>query len=232
MKKISIIIPAYNERDFIGRAIEAAAELDCQKEIIVVDDCSIDGTREILKNLQKEFKFKLLVHQKNQGKGAAIRTGLKEAQGAYSIVYDADLEYQAKDILFLLKEMEKIQKSSLREIAVYGSRFLKNYSDKFSLHYLANCFLTFLTNRLFGLNLTDMETCLKLCPTKILKELGLTAKRFEFEPEVTAKLAKRGVVIIERPIHYSRRTYQQGKKIRFRDGVMAIKTLIRERFKV
>ena len=229
MKTLSIIIPVYNEKDFIRRAIEAAAKLDCQKEIIVIDDCSIDGTGKELKKLQKEFDFKLLAHQKNQGKGAAIRTGLKKAEGLYSIVYDADLEYQAQDILFLLEEMERAEKNSVKELAIYGSRFLRNYPKKLTLHYLANRFLTLLTNLFFGLKLTDMETCLKLCPTKILKELELSFKRFEFEPEITAKLARRGVVIIERPIQYLRRTYQQGKKIRFKDGLLAIKTLIKER---
>jgi glycosyltransferase involved in cell wall biosynthesis len=233
MKKISIIIPVYNEKDFINQAIKSVAGLNIDKEIIVVDDCSTDGTLGELKKLQKEFNFKLLVHQSNQGKGAAIISGLTLAEGQLTIVYDADLEYHVRDILFLLAEMEKIQSSwpSAKEIAIYGSRFLKNYPEKLTLHYLANRFLTILTNLLFGLNLTDMETCLKLCPTKILQELNLQSKRFEFEPEVTAKLAKRRVLIIERPIDYSRRTIQQGKKIKFRDGFLAIKTLIKERLK-
>lgn len=229
--RLSIIIPVYNEKDFIGQVIEEVVKLDCCQEIIVVDDCSVDGTQEKLKKLQKEFDFKLLLHQKNQGKGAAIRTGLGEAQGLYTIIYDADLEYSAKDILFLLEEMEKAQKNSSKEIAIYGSRFFKKYPEKFTPHYLANRFLTFLTNLLFNLSLTDMETCLKLCPTKILKELDLLAKRFEFEPELTAKLAKRGVVIIERPIQYFRRTYGQGKKIRFKDGLLAVLTLMKERIR-
>lgn len=231
MKKISIIIPVYNEKGLVSRAIEEITKLELNQEIVVIDDGSTDGTFGELKKLQKKFDFKLLFHQTNQGKGASIRTGLNQAKGLYSIVYDADLEYQAQDILFLLAEMEKIcgSQPEAKEIAIYGSRFLKNYPAKLSLHYLANRFLTFLTNCFFGLGLTDMETCLKLCPTKILQELNLQSKRFEFEPEITAKLAKRGVLIIERPIQYSRRTYRHGKKIRFKDGLLAIKTIIKER---
>lgn len=231
MTKISIIMPVFNERNFVSQAISQAAGLNCHQEIIAVDDCSTDGTLEELKNLQKKINFRIFSHRQNQGKGAAIRTGLSQARGIYSIIFDADLEYSTQDIPFLLREIEKIQKSQLSEeqVAVYGSRFLKNYPNKLTLHYLANQLLTFLTNLFFGLKLTDMETCLKLCPTTILQGLNLQSKRFEFEPEVTAKLAKKGVLIVERPIQYSRRTYQQGKKIRFKDGLLAIQTIIKEK---
>lgn len=227
MKKISIIIPVYNEEKLIAKTIEEISNLDLDKEIIVIDDASTDQTPKKLKQLQLKFNFKLLTHFKNQGKGTTLKNGFSKATGFWSIPFDADLEYQAEDIIHLLKEAEKYQSE---KIAVYGSRFLAGYENRLTLHYLANRFLTFLTNLLFGLNLTDMETCLKLCPTEILKDLKLASKKFEIEPEITAKLAKRGIKIIEIPIKYSRRGYSQGKKIKFRDGLMAIKKLIKEGF--
>jgi glycosyltransferase involved in cell wall biosynthesis len=231
MIKLSIIIPVYNEKKFIGQVISQVSRLKCNQEMIVIDDCSTDGTLEELKKLSNKFDFRIFTHQRNQGKGAAIRTGLKQARGEYSIIYDADLEYSVQDIVYLLKEAEKVQNAQLskKRVAIYGSRFLKKYPKKISSHYLANRFLTFLTNLFFNLKLTDMETCLKLCPTKILQGLDLKSKRFEFDPEVTAKLAKKGVLIVERPIQYSRRTYQQGKKIGFADGFSAVKTIFKEK---
>jgi len=227
MAKISIIIPIYNEERLVKKTLEEIFALNLDKEIIVIDDASSDGTTDKLKDLQSRFPFKLIVLPKNQGKGNAIREGLKAAGGFWSVVFDADLEYQPEDILRLLEKAEKYKD---KKTAVYGSRFLSEYKNKFSIHYLANLFLTLLANFLFGLNLTDMETCLKLCPTGVLKNLDLKARRFEFEPEITAKLAKQKIRIIEIPVKYHRRNYKQGKKIRFKDGLIAIKILLKERF--
>jgi glycosyltransferase involved in cell wall biosynthesis len=225
MPKLSIVIPVYNEKKFIKAALEKIIALEIDKEIIVVDDASNDGTKDILTELEKYLDFKIVRHLKNRGKGAAILSGLEEAVGIWFLVFDADLEYEAEDILLLLEEVKKYESG---QVAIYGSRFLGGYKNKFSIHYFANKFLTFLANFLFGLKLTDMETCLKLCPTKILKKLNLQAQRFEFEPEITAKLAKRKIKIVEIPINYKRRNYEQGKKIKARDGLVAIKTLFKE----
>lgn len=227
MPKVSIIIPAYNEGKLIKKTLEAVFDLDLEKEIIVIDDASTDNTVEQLKKLQEDFDFKLIEILKNQGKGNAIRIGIKQAVGFWAVVFDADLEYEATDILRLVAEAEK---AGTKKIAIYGSRFRNGYKDKFSIHYFANRFLTFLTNILFNLNLTDMETCLKLCPVEIIKNFDLKSRRFEFEPEITACLAKSKIQIREIPVSYSRRTYSQGKKIKFKDGFIAIKTLFRERF--
>jgi glycosyltransferase involved in cell wall biosynthesis len=225
MPKISIVIPVYNERKFIKAALEKIIALDIDKEIIVVDDASCDGTENILEELAKSLDFKIVRHLENRGKGAAILSGLKEAKGILFLVFDADPEYRAEDVLLLLGEMEKYENG---QVAIYGSRFLGGYKNKFSIHYFANKFLTFLANFLFGLKLTDMETCLKLCSTEIFKKLNLQAQGFEFEPEITAKLAKNQIKIVEVPISYERRSHKQGKKIRAGDGLIAIKTLFKE----
>lgn len=227
MSEISIIMPVYNEEKLIEKALKEVFDLSLDKEIIVIDDFSDDGTKEKLKGLQKKFNFKFIELSKNAGKGNAIKEGLLQASGAWAIVFDADLEYRTEDISRLLNEAKKHENE---KIAVYGSRFLGEYKNKLSFHYAANRFLTLIANLFFDLNLTDMETCLKLCPTEILKKLNLKSKRFEFEPEITARLAKNKIKIIEIPISYSRRTYQEGKKIRFKDGVAALKTLFQEKF--
>lgn len=227
MPEISIIIPVYNEEKLVEKALQEVFVLDMDKEIIVIDDASNDGTKERLKELQNKFEFKLVEVVKNQGKGNAIRAGLSQSNSFWAIVFDADLEYQAEDIRRLLLEAKKQEN---KKSAVYGSRFLGKYNNKLSIHYFANQILTWITNLFFGLKLTDMETCLKLCPTKILRNLNLKAKRFEFEPEITARLAKKKIKIIEISINYSRRTYQEGKKIKFKDGIIALKTLFYEKF--
>jgi len=226
MPKVSIIIPVYNEEKLIAKTLQEVFNLNLDKEIIIIDDASIDNTAEQLKKLQENFNFQLITIPKNRGKGNAIRAGIKQATGFWAVVFDADLEYSAKDIFRLVGEAEK---RGTKKIAVYGSRFLGGYKNKFSLHYFANRFLTFLTNILFGLNLTDMETCLKLFPIEVIKNFSLKSERFEFEPEITAQLAKNKIEIKEIPVIYSRRTYEQGKKIKFKDGFVAIKTLIKER---
>lgn len=224
MKEITIIIPVYNEERLIEKAIREIHSLDINKEIIAIDDASSDSTPGILSALKRKLDFKIVRHLTNRGKGTAILSGLKEATGRWILVFDADLEYSSEDILLLLEEAKKYE----GKIAVFGSRFLKKYDNKFSIHYLANKFLTGLANFLFGLSLTDMETCLKLCPADVIKNLELKAKRFEIEPEITAKLAKKKIEILEIPVKYNRRNYKQGKKIRFKDGLAAMKTLIKE----
>ena len=185
-----------------------------KKEIIAVDDYSTDGSREILKRL--ENRIKVIYHSKNQGKGTAIRSGLERVRGDLVIIQDADFEYNPQDYLKLLSPI----KESKVEV-VYGSRFLgepKNFSFWF---YWGNRFLTLVTNLLYSSHLTDMETCYKLFKTKILKELTLKAKGFDFEPEVTAKLLRRNISIYEIPISYQSRKYSAGKKITWRDGLVA-----------
>jgi glycosyltransferase involved in cell wall biosynthesis len=227
MPKVSIIIPVYNEEKMIAKTLQEVFNLNLDKEIIVIDDASIDNTAEQLKKLQENFNFQLITIPKNRGKGNAIRAGIRQASGYWAIVFDADLEYKTSDILRLVVEAEK---DETKKIAVFGSRFLGEYKNKFSLHYFANSFLTFFTNILFSLDLTDMETCLKLCPVQIIKDFNLKSERFEFEPEITARLAKSKIKIKEISISYARRTYKQGKKIKFKDGLMAIKTLLKEKF--
>ena len=226
-RKISIVIPVYNEAERIDQVIKEVFGLEADKEVIVVDDASSDGTGEKLKKLQKEFLFKLIVSEKNEGKGSSLRKGFAKASGFWGVAFDADLEYDVNDIRKLLAEAEK----EGEEIIVYGSRFLADYKDKASFHYLGNKFLTALTNILFGLRLTDMETCLKFFPLQVFLNLSLSAKRFEFEPEITAKLAKNKIKIVEVPVGYKRRTYKQGKKLRFKDGIAAVKMILKERLR-
>ena len=221
-------MPVYNEIKRVDQAIKDVFCLDLDKEVIVIDDASSDGTAERLKDLQKEFLFELIVSEKNEGKGSSLLKGFSKASGFWGVAFDADLEYSAKDIVRLL---EKAEKEGGDKIAVYGSRFLSGYQDKKSLHYLGNKFLTFLTNFSFGLRLTDMETCLKLFPVSVFSKFSLESKRFEFEPEITAKLAKNKIKIVEIPVSYKRRGYKQGKKLRFKDGIVAVKTILKERLR-
>ncbi|MEO0072173.1 MAG: glycosyltransferase family 2 protein [candidate division WOR-3 bacterium] len=214
--KLSVIIPVYNERESIRDVIEKIKKIPIDKEIIVVDDASNDGTQEVLRTISD---IKLVSHLKNQGKGAAIRTGLKVAQGDLVIIQDADLEYNPADCLKLLAAFtnEKTQ-------AVYGSRF-KGRSRFLFLSKLANYFLVILTNLLYSSKLTDMETGYKMIRREVLAGLNLTAKRFEIEPEITAKLLRKGIKIKEVPIDYQAR--KQGKKIGMKDAFVAIKELFK-----
>jgi len=220
-------MPVYNEIKRVDQAIKDVFCLDLDKEVIVIDDASSDGTAERLKDLQKEFLFELIVSEKNEGKGSSLQKGFSKASGFWGVAFDADLEYSANDIIKLLLEAE----NGGGENAVYGSRFLAGYEDRTSLHYLGNRFLTMLVNILFKLNLTDMETCLKLFPVSVFSKFSLESKRFEFEPEITAKLAKNKIKIVEIPVSYKRRGYKQGKKLRFKDGIVAVKTILKERLR-
>lgn len=223
-KRLSIIIPIYNEEKIVAAYLPLIFSLAIPKEIIVVNDGSTDDSSLILENLKQSYGFTLINQASNQGKGAAVKRGLKEITGDYFIICDADAEYDPKDIIYLFTEIKKISET---KTALYGSRFL--VSKKLTWHYLINTFLTKLTNWLFYSKLTDMETCFKLIPTSALININLRGSRFELEPELTAQLLKNGYQIIERPINYKRRSYQEGKKIKARDGLLAIKALLREK---
>ncbi len=224
--KLSIIVPVFNEEHLIAKSLPAICGLALEKEIIVIDDGSSDKTPELLLDLQKNFSFTLIRQELNQGKGAAVKRGLQEISGDYFIVCDADLEYEPQDIVRLFNyaiESEDSQKL----VAIYGSRFHNN--PPISFHYFVNHFLTSLTNLLFSSKLTDMETCFKLIPRSALEHIRLDGKRFEIEPEITARLLKHGYNIKELPISYNRRGYNEGKKITPKDGFLAVTTLLKEK---
>ncbi|MEK9200630.1 MAG: glycosyltransferase family 2 protein [Patescibacteria group bacterium] len=231
--KVSIIIPVFNEQNTISKIIDLVKKSrlpkDFKKEIIVVDDASTDLTPGILK---KQRNIKLITHSYNQGKGAAIKTALNQAKGDIILIQDADLEYSPSDYSKLLSPF-----ISPPCQAVYGTR-LANYplvltgpnKTPLPIHWLTNHLLSALTRLLYGGSVSDMETCYKVVRTKLIKDFRLTANRFDFEPEITAKLLKRGVSIVEVPITVTPRTYSEGKKIGWRDGLSAIYTLFRYRF--
>jgi len=227
--KLSIIIPAYNEektlKDLLNKVIESDTR-NVSKEIIIVDDCSTDNTKNILKNL-KAKNIKVIYHKKNIGKGEAIRTGISAVTGDIIIIQDADLEYDPNDYYSLIKPI--IDKEAL---VIYGSRQLKKENKKHSGYsfYFGGVVLTLITNLLYGIKITDEPTCYKVFRADILKNLNLKCKRFEFCPEVTAKVAKKGIKIYELPISYFPRHVKEGKKIRWKDGIEAIWTLIKYRF--
>ncbi|MBE7702491.1 MAG: glycosyltransferase family 2 protein [Cyanobacteria bacterium SIG28] len=194
-----------------------------EKEIILIDDCSTDGTKE----LYKEISHKVLYHEKNQGKGAALRTGIEAASGDIIIIQDADLEYNPQDYTKLV-DLIKTNEADV----VYGSRLAnKDNSQKFLLlSYLANQTLSFMTRVLYNTKLTDMETCYKAFRADIIKNITIDSNRFDFEPEITAKILRQNIRFRECPISYNARTNEQGKKINWKDGVQAIFTLIKYRF--
>lgn len=213
--KLSVIIPVYNEAAGVEKIINVVKAVPVDKEIIVVDDYSTDGTRDKLKLIDG---IRLLFHPKNMGKGAAIRTGTKDATGDIVVIQDADLEYDPWDYIRLIKPFEDEKVG-----AVYGSRF-KGKGDFLFLSKLANRFLTFFTNLMFG-QVSDMETCYKLVRREIFLDLNLTANRFEIEPEITAKLLRKKVKIADVPIKYKARKI--GKKIGVKDGIAACYYLLK-----
>ena len=219
--KTSIIIPAFNERATIGRVVRAAAALPIDKEIIVVDDCSTDGTRDIIRGLHDAGTVVGIFQPQNGGKGTALRSGIAHATGDVVVVQDADLEVSPDIIPRLVQPI-----ADGRADVVYGSRFLRQ-PWQWRRGELANRFLTLLTNLLYGAHITDMETAHKAMRRSVAQDLGLTARRFDFEPEVTAKLLRRGYEIHEMPNDYRPRDKAAGKKIGWRDGVEAILTLLR-----
>ena len=217
--RVSVLMPVFNERATVEHAIERVREVPMRMEIICVDDLSTDGTRDVLKTLLDQKRIdKLVLHEVNKGKGAAVRTALREAAGDVIVIQDADLEYDPMDILKLIGPVE-----DGRADAVFGSRFKGDVSRVlYYWHSLGNWGLTTLSNMLTNLNVSDMETCYKLVRTDLMKSLPLTSDRFGFEPELTARLAQSRARIYEVPISYSGRTYAEGKKIRWTDGVAAL----------
>lgn len=219
---LSIIIPAFNEAAFLPEVIRRVGETPYDKEIIVVDDGSTDGTREYLKGLASEG-IKVIVHEKNMGKGAAMRTGIAVATGDVVIVQDADLEYDPKDYPVLLEPIMEGKAD-----VVYGSRFLGGpHRVLFFWHSIGNSLITLISNMFTDLNLTDMETGYKAFRKKVFETITIESNRFGFEPEITAKVAKKGFRIYEVPISYSGRSYQEGKKITWKDGIKAIFTVLK-----
>jgi glycosyltransferase involved in cell wall biosynthesis len=225
--RVSVLIPVYNERATVARAIERVRSVPMNMEIICVDDCSTDGTRHELERLLVSGRIdQLLLHDVNRGKGAGIRTALAKATGDVVVVQDADLEYDPMDILKLLGPVQ-----DGRADAVFGSRFRGEVSRVlYYWHSVGNGLLTMLSNMVTNLNLSDMETCYKLVRTDLMRSLPMTSDRFGFEPELTARLAQSRARIYEVPISYSGRTYAEGKKIQWTDGVAALWHIIRFNF--
>jgi len=223
--KLSIIIPCYNERDTIKEALDAVLNSSYDsKEIIVVDDYSTDGTRELLINELNSTVDKLLLHEFNQGKGAALRTGIQYATGDVVIIQDADLEYDPNEYISLVNPILENKAD-----VVYGSRFLGGQPHRvlYYWHSLGNGFLTFLSNIFTNLNITDMETCYKVFRREIIQNIKIEENRFGFEPEITAKIAKTRCRVYEVGISYNGRTYEEGKKIGWKDGVRAIYCILK-----
>ena len=221
---LSIIIPVYNEKQTLKALVEKVQSLDLSslnldRELIMVDDCSQDGTLDVAQGLADAGKIRLIRHQKNQGKGAALQTGFQNARGDILLIQDADLEYNPEEYPKLLKPI-----LDGKADVVYGSRFMGGEPHRvlYFWHYLGNKFLTLLSNITTNLNLTDMETCYKVFRSEVLKTISLKEKRFGFEPEVTAKVARLGCRIYEVGISYTGRTYTEGKKINWKDGLRAL----------
>lgn len=224
--KLSILIPVYNEEQTLKELVGRVRRVNLDKEIIIVNDASTDRTPNILQELQKNYSDLIVLnHSKNLGKGSAVRTALTRATGDYVIIQDADLEYDPEDYHKMIELVEKFGAK-----AVYGTRFKGIHKNMLFWHLLGNKFLSFVTDLLYNTTLSDMETCYKLVKTEILKDIPLKSKRFEFEPEITAKLLKRKIRIFEVPISYAGREYNEGKKITWRDGFSALWTLLKYRF--
>ncbi len=221
---VSVVIPAYNEINTAEALLRRVRQVPLKLEVIVVDDGSTDGTRTLLKRLEKEGLIDTLVfHERNKGKGAALQTGFKKATGDVTVVQDADLEYDPFEFPLLLHPI-----LSGKADAVYGSRFLGGpHRVLLFWHSVGNSFLTLLSNMFTDLNLTDMETCYKMVRTDLLQSLPLSADRFGIEPELTARLAQAHARIYELPISYHGRSYSEGKKINWKDGVAAIWYIVR-----
>lgn len=224
--KLSIIIPVFNEKNTINKLLNLVDEVKIsgiEKEIIIIDDFSTDGTRDILEGLKN--KYKIIFKEKNGGKGAAVKRGFLKASGDIILIQDADLEYNPEEYGKLL---EPILKGETK--VVYGSRFSESHKPKYKLFYWGNVFLSFLFSVLYGQKISDMETCYKVFKKEVLRGIKIKSNRFNFEPEITAKIIKAGYKIMEVPISYNSRSFKEGKKINWRDGVSAIFSLIKYRF--
>ena len=224
--KLSVIIPAYNEAKTLHQVIESVLALDIEKQLIIVDDGSSDGTREAIEALLGHEGITVVLHEKNQGKGAAIQSGIRLATGDILIVQDADLEYDPKDILKVIKPILDGESD-----VVYGSRYLANsHQDQSALHRFGNACLTGFSNWMTNQSLTDMETCYKAFRRDLIQGIRIEQRRFGFEPEITAKLAKKKIVIREVPISYRSRSWQEGKKIGVKDLISTLYCIVRYRF--
>ncbi len=225
-RKLSVIVPVFNERNTVAEIVRQmrAVDLPVEREIVIVDDGSGDGTRDVLSQLA-DSTVHVVLHPHNRGKGAAIRTGLAQVTGDLVLIQDADLEYDPDDWPKLLAPILKG-----RAEVVYGSRFTGERRNMLFLHWIGNRFLSLLTNVLYNTTLSDMETCYKLFDRELIDSIDLRSERFDFEPEITAKILRRGIRIYEVPISYSGREFDEGKKITWRDGVVAVKTLVKYRF--
>src|SRR5918992_5033703 len=222
---LSVVMPCYNERTTIEEIIRRVLAVPIRTELIVVDDGSKDGTREILSRLAEELTFKLIFQPKNGGKGNALRRGFQEVTGDLVVIQDADLEYSPEEFPQLIELI-----CDGRADVVYGSRFLGRHRVFLFTHYLGNRVVTLMTNLLYNTMLTDMETCYKVMRTEVLRSMRLRSNGFGIEPELTAKIFKRGYRVYEVPITYDGRGYQEGKKITWRDGVVALWVLLKYRF--
>jgi glycosyltransferase involved in cell wall biosynthesis len=225
-QKLSVIVPVFDERNTVVEIVRRMrnVELPVDLEIVIVDDGSTDGTRDVLRQLA-DSTVRVINHDVNKGKGAAIRTGLAHVTGDLVLVQDADLEYDPEDWPKLLTPILRGKAQ-----VVYGSRFTGERRNMLFLHWIGNRFLSLVTNVLYNTTLSDMETCYKLFDRALLDSITLRAQRFEFEPEVTAKMLRRGIRIYEVPISYTGREFEEGKKITWRDGFIALWTLVKYRF--
>jgi dolichol-phosphate mannosyltransferase len=226
--KLSVIVPVFNERGTVAELLERVVRVPLEIEVVVVDDGSTDGSREILRGFEGRPDFKVRYHERNFGKGRAIRTGLEAATGDVVVIQDADLEYDPGDFVEMMRLFHEG-----RAQAVFGSRRLKkgNKHHAGAIYLAGGLFLSWVTRLLYGVNITDEPTCYKMVDAKLLRSLNLISERFEFCPEVTAKLARRGVPILEVPITYRPRHKNEGKKIGWRDAAKAAWTLLRLRFR-
>jgi glycosyltransferase involved in cell wall biosynthesis len=222
---LSVVMPVYNERETIEEIIGRVLAVPLRIELIVVDDCSTDGTRDTLQRLQPQCGFRLILQERNQGKGAALRRGFGDVTGEIVVIQDADLEYSPEEYPGLIDLI-----CSGRADVVYGSRFLGRHRVFMFTHYLGNRLLTSITNVLYNTMLTDMETCYKVMRVEVLRSMQLDSSGFGIEPELTAKIFKRHYRVYEVPITYDGRGYEEGKKITWRDGFTALWILLKYRF--